>query len=102
VADSIIGQAPTNGNSTDPRAVRMVKYRQHRDAAGLMTSQMNPVVITAPDDVTHLVEVDPGAMAMAGMTLTGGAAAAAFADNLPDEYEAPDTDSDSGYEDEDL
>lgn len=102
VADSIVAQYPINGSSTDPRAVRMVKYRQHRDAtSGHMTSQMNPVIISEPDDVTHLVELDPGGMTMAGMALTPGAAVAAFPD-LPPEHEAPDTDSDSGNETDDL
>jgi hypothetical protein len=101
VADSILAQYPVNGNNTDPRTVRMVKYRSHRDTTGMMTTQMNPVIISQPDDVTHLVEVDPGAMTMVGMPLSGGAAAAVFSE-LPPEHEAPDTDSDSGHEDEDL
>ncbi len=79
----------------------MVKYRQHRDVTGTMTSQMNPVVITEPDDVTHLVELDLGGMTMAGMSLSSGAAVQAFPD-LPPENEPPDTDSDSGDEELDL
>lgn len=98
VADSIVSQVKTE---LGPRAVRMVKYRQHRDGSGHMTSQMNPVVISDPDDVTHLVRLDPGAMTMAGMSLSAGAAAQAFPD-LPDEHEAPDTDTDSGEESDDL
>lgn len=101
VADSIVAQYPINGNSTDPRALRIVKYRQHRDSTGIMTSQMNPAVITEPDSVTHLVELDLGEMTMAGMSLSAGAAVQAFGE-LPEENEAPDTDSDSGEEDEDL
>lgn len=98
VADSIVSQVETQ---TGARAVRMVKYRQHRDSTGHMTSQMNPVVITEPDDVTHLVRLDPGGMTMAGMALSASAAAQAFPD-LPNQNEAPDTDSDSGEETDDL
>lgn len=100
VADSIVAQYPVQGTS-GPRAVRMVKYRQHRDSTGMMTSQMNPVVVSEPDDVTHLIEIDAGAMTMVGMPLSAGAAVGAFPE-LPDEHEAPDTDSDSGDEDDDL
>jgi hypothetical protein len=100
VADSIVAQYPVNG-TTGPRAVRMVKYRQHRDASGTMTSQMNPVVISEPDDVTHLVRLDLGGMTMAGMPLSSEAAVHAFPD-LPEASEDPDTDSDSGEESDDL
>ena len=100
VTDSIVAQYPVNGTS-GPRAVRMVKYRQHRDPSGTMTSQMSPVVITEPDDVTHLVRLDLGGMTMAGMPLSSEAAIHAFPD-LPEASEAPDTDSDSGEESDDL
>lgn len=92
VADSIITQW---SDPTGQRSLRMVKYRAARGQV-----QMSPVVITAPDTVTHLVDLDLGAMTLAGMHLPPGAAAAAFTD-VPETYEAPDTDSDSG-EDDDL
>lgn len=93
VADTIISQwADTQ---TQQRHLRMVKYRAARGQV-----QMNPVVVTAPDSVTHLVDLDLGAMTLAGMQLPAGASAAAFTD-IPATHEAPDTDSDSG-EDDDL
>lgn len=93
VADSIVG---VSGTGADEREVRMIKYR-----AALGASQMPPRVLTAPDDVTHLVDLDLGAMTLAGMQLPLGSVAAAFKP-LPDTHEAPDTDSDSEQEDDDL
>ena len=93
VADTIVAVAP---DASGKRTIRMVKYR-----AALGQAQMNPVVVTAPDSVTHLVDLDPGAMTLAGMSLPAGAVAAAFPD-LPDAHEAPDTDTDSEMEDDDL
>lgn len=92
VADSIVGVEVDN--KTQKRSVRMVKYRAARNQ-----HQMNPVVVTAPDDVTHLVDLDLGEMTLAGMQLPIGAIAGAFA--LPDPTEEPDIDSDS-EEDGDL
>lgn len=92
VADSIV--AVEVDKNTRLRHIRMVKYR-----AALNQHQMSPVVVTAPDSVTHLVSLDLGAMSLAGMTLPVGAGAAAFAD-VPETHEAPDTES--GTEDDDL
>lgn len=72
----------------------MVKYREARGQV-----QMSPVVITAPDSVTHLVELDLGAMQLAGMHLPPGAAANAFT-AMPAPTQAPDTDSDEDEEDD--
>lgn len=91
VADSIVGVAVEN---TGSRSVRMVKYRAARGQV-----QMNPVVVTAPDNVTHLVGLDLGAMQLAGMHLPSGAAAQAFT-AMPAPTEEPDTESDE--EDDDL
>lgn len=99
VADSIF--AVEVDKTTKSRTIRMVKYRQHRDSAGVFTKQMDPVIVTAPDDVTHLVDLDPGAMTLEGMHLPPGAAAAAFTD-MPETYEEPDTDSDSELEDDEI
>lgn len=90
VADSIVS---VEGTGVEPRKIRMVKYRAARGQA-----QMNPVVVTAPDSVTHLVELDFGAMQLAGMQLPAGAAAQAFT-AMPEPSEAPDTESD---EEDDL
>lgn len=91
VADSIVS---VEGTGTDSRKIRMVKYRAARGQV-----QMNPVVVTAPDDVTHLVELDFGAMQLQGMALPAGAAAQAFT-VMPEQTQAPDTESDE--EDDDL
>lgn len=93
VADSIV---VVDGVGLDPRKVHMAKYR-----AALGQHQMKPCILTAPDDVTHLVELDTGAMAMAGMHLPPSAAAQAFT-VVPDAHEDPDIDSDDGEEDDDL
>lgn len=101
VADSIAAQSVgPNGN----RSIRMVKYREHRGTNGQMTAQMSPIMITKPDAVTHLVDLDVGEMAMSGMHLPQSVAAQAFRDEtaLPETIETPDTDSDSGLEDDDL
>lgn len=99
VADSIF--AVEVEKATQQRSVRMVKYRQHHNGTGKFTTQMTPVTITAPDDVTHLVSLDLGAMTLAGMHLPPGAGAAAFPD-LPDTFEEPDLNSESDGEDDDL
>lgn len=91
VADSIVA---VEEKPTGERHVRMVKYR-----AAPGQHQMSPVVITAPDPATHLVDLDPGAMTLAGLQLPPGYAATLFAD-APEANEAPDTTGDE--EDEDL
>ncbi len=96
VADTIVSVA---ADQHGQRAVRMVKYRQHRNAAGEFTTGMGSVVVTPPDNVTHLVGLDFGAMALAGMHIPASAGAAAFT-SLPAVHEAPDTESDE--EDDDL
>lgn len=90
VADSIVS---VEGTGSDSRKIRMVKYRAARGQA-----QMDPRVITAPDDATHLVDLDYGAMQLAGMRLPAGAAAQAFT-VMPDLTQAPDTESDEGEDD---
>ncbi len=92
VADSIVS---VEGTGLEERKVRMVKYR-----AGIGQKQMEPRVITAPDAATHLVDLDLGAMTLAGMHLPASAAPAMFP-AMPDTHEAPDTESNSG-EDDDL
>lgn len=72
----------------------MEKYRAARGQ-----KQMDPVVISAPDDVTHLVGLDVGAMTMAGLALPAGVAAQMF--TLPDPHEIADIESEDG-EDDDL
>lgn len=94
VADSIVTVWAPKG-PTGPRHMDMAKYR-----AALGQKQMPPAVLTAPDVVTHLVDLDLGEMTMAGMKLPAGAVAAAFT-VVPETHEAPDTDSD-GEEDDDL
>lgn len=91
VADSIVS---VEGTGSDQRKIRMVKYRAARGQ-----SQMDPVVVSAPDAVTHLVELDFGAMQLAGMHLPQSAGAQAFS-AMPAPSQAPDTDTDE--EDDDL
>lgn len=93
VADSIVAVWSPHG-PTGLRNVEMTKYRAARGQ-----DQMTPRVITAPDAVTHLVDLNLGAMTLEGMHLPPGSAAAAFTD-VPDPIAAPDTGSDE--EDDDL
>lgn len=92
VADSIVTVATDEKSGL--RHVRMAKYR-----AALGQTQMSPVVVTAPDSVTHLVDLHIGGMTHAGYQLPPSAVAAAFTD-LPDPHAAPDTDSDQDEEDD--
>lgn len=96
VGDSIVVVDPDLGKPNQPRTVRMAKYRAARGQ-----KQMDPVIVSEPDDVTHLVSLDPGAMTMAGMAMPAGLAAQMF--SLPDTHEDADTsdDTESG-EDDDL
>lgn len=77
-----------NTDDTGSRRVWMEKYRAARGQ-----HQMSPVIVTAPDPVTHLVDLDPGAMQLAGYPLPPGVGAFAFAEE-PEHYEDPDIDSD--------
>lgn len=61
VADSIVG---VSVNPDQSRKIRMVKYRA---APGQF--QMNPVIVSAPDSVTHLISLDPSAMTLAGLSV---------------------------------
>lgn len=81
VADSIVS---VEGTGSDPRKVRMVKYRAARGQ-----TQMSQVMVTEPDSVTHLVGLDLGAMTLEGMRLPNGAAFTA----MPEPTEEPDTES---------
>lgn len=93
VADSIIGIEVDE--TTKQRTVSMLKYR-----AAMGKTEMAPVIITAPDSVTHLMEADLGAMSMAGMALPATVAGSHF---FPATHEDPDTDTseeDEEYNDE--
>lgn len=72
---------------TPMRTVKMEKYRAARGQ-----TQMSPVIVTAPDDVTHLVSLDPNAMQLAGYPLPAGVGATAFTP-MPQAHQAPDTES---------
>ena len=94
VADSIVTVVPEGPQMI--RKVEMVKYR-----AGRGQVQMDPVLITAPDSVTHLVDLDVGEMNMKGMKLPASvAASAAFGAAAP--INAPEADSDSDEDEDDL
>lgn len=83
VADTIVS---VSGTGSEERHVRMVKYR-----AGRGQVQMNPVVLTAPDSVTHLVDLDLGAMTLSGYPAPKGIGQFT---PMPDTFDAADTDSD--------
>lgn len=92
VADTIVS---IEGTGLDPRKVSVVKYR-----AALGQSMMQPVIVTAPNATTHLVEIDTGEMTMQAMHLPASAVAAAFEDVPEPQQEADTTDGDD--EDDDL
>lgn len=91
VADSIVS---VEGTGLESRSLKMVKFR-----APIGQHMMNPVVVTAPDSVTHLVSLDPGEMTLRGWQLPPSVVASAFTE-VPETHEAPDTESDE--EDDDL
>jgi KaiC/GvpD/RAD55 family RecA-like ATPase len=93
VADSIMA---VEGTGSESRKIQMTKYR-----AEIGQRQMDPVIVTAPDPVTHLVDLDAGEMALAGMHLPSSVAAGQMFPELPDTHADPDTDKDS-EEDDDL
>jgi KaiC/GvpD/RAD55 family RecA-like ATPase len=94
VADSIVGVEVLQSGH---RKLQLVKYRAARGQ-----KQMEPVIIGEPDIQTHLVDLDPSAMTLAGLHLPTGFAASAFPD-LPDQVttDTDDTDSTDDYEDGD-
>lgn len=77
----------------DQRHIEMTKYR-----AGRGQQAMSPIIITQPDSVTHLVDVDAGAMTLAGLQLPPSVGGQMF-DAMPDTYEEPNTDSISEFDD---
>lgn len=95
-ADAIVLMWPANGPGT-PRHVDMEKYREARGQA-----QMTTRVVSEPDPVTRLVDLDAGEMTLAGYPLPVGLLANVFPD-VPDAEVAPDLDGDTEQEkDEDL
>lgn len=86
VADSVVAM---EGVRSDPRKITVLKYR-----AEIGQQQMAPVILTPPDPVTHLVDLDAGEMSLAGLSLPASAAGQMFP-ALPDTHSDPDTDSDS-------
>lgn len=82
--------------NTQQRTVQMAKYRAARGKA-----EMSPVIVTAPDSVTHLVSLDTGAMVLGGLPLPAGSAE--MFTEMPEGYEEPDvTDSNEDWEEDDL
>ena len=76
VADTIVS---VEGTGIEERKVQVVKYRAARGQV-----MMTPRVVTEPDTVTHLVDLDPGAMTLKGMPLPPSVIAATFPP-LPEE-----------------
>lgn len=85
--------------TVDDTGQRHVSVEKYREALG--TTKMSPRVVTAPDAVTHLVDVDTGAMTLTGYPIPPSLAAAAFATPMPTPISAPDIESDD-EEDDDL
>lgn len=79
--------------SKNDKGQHCVSMEKYRGAHGQI--EMNPVIITAPDTVTHLVAVDVGAMSMLGMKPPGGAP---LFEEVHDEHEAPEPDTETEYE----
>lgn len=93
-ADTMIAMVPEDPmTGTGPRKVSVEKYREARGQI-----KMTPVVVGAPDSVTHLMDLDPGGMNLAGLSLPVGSVAAF--QPLPEPTAEPDTESD--YEEDDL
>jgi len=99
VADTIVNVWKPGGDTGESRHVEMDKYREMRGHV-----QMAPVVITAPDPVTRLVDVDLGGMALAGYTLPVGSSASAgmFAPLPEDEPDTTPLSEDEIREEESL
>lgn len=76
-----------------PREVSVDKYR---DLPGTGITKKTPVIITAPDPMTHLVDVDIAEMGMKGLSIPQGVADR-FTDD-PEPVEAPDTGIDPEFE----
>jgi archaellum biogenesis ATPase FlaH len=92
-ADTIVGVMADA--KTQQRSVRMVKYRAARGQ-----HEMGPVMITAPDDVTHLVDLDLGAMSLAGMKLPAGIIGSEAFPELPEAQETPEAETAIDEEDD--
>lgn len=102
VTDTMVAVTLTDpADKTSARRVSIEKYR-----AGLNQEQMEPVIVTAPDSVTHLVDLDLGAMTLAGLKLPISALGTHAFPAMPDAHEAPETETetetDSDEEDDDL
>jgi len=91
VADSIVVVNPNP--KTKKRTVTVPKYRAARGQ-----TEMEPRIITAPDAVTHLVDLDPQEMTMEGMSLPSNLPAAMFSP-LPEQHDEADTETDSVEDD---
>lgn len=84
--------------TTGKRTVDVQKYRSTRGQ-----TQMDPVIVTAPDAVTHLVGLDLGEMALSGMKIPAAAMGAAAFTAMPALTAAPDIETyDDDEEEDDL
>lgn len=81
-ADSMVAVVPND------KGIRTVQIEKYREASG--QSMMAPVMVTAPDPVTHLVDVDVAEMNMAGMHVSPAVMAAMGFPPLPDSNDEPD------------
>lgn len=96
--DTMVGVTLEDGPARQ-RKIQMVKYRETG------TQAMSPVLVTPPDSVTHLVDLDLQAMGLAGIPIAPHVAAARAFAPLPASHTAPqaqDEDSDEIDQEDDL
>lgn len=91
-ADTIVS---VTSDKVGQRSIRMIKYRAARGQR-----EMAPLMITAPDDVTHLVALDLGAMSLAGMKLPAGMIGSEAFPDLPEVNEEPEAQDQIDEEDD--
>lgn len=87
-ADTIV--SVTVDPDTKKRTVGMVKYRAARGF-----EEMSPVIITKPDDATHMVSVDILEMNMKGLPVSPALTAALGFPPVPPNHEEPDIEDDN-------
>ncbi len=80
--DNVITVVPDDSGN---RVVRVEKYREYRGES----RQMSPVVLSVPDDTTHLVTLNLGAMNLAGFDIPKNVAGSVFAP-FPASNQSPD------------
>lgn len=94
VADSIVNIEWTD--PTDKNSSRKISMRKYREGTG--QTEMTPIIVTEPDNVTHLVSLDLNAMTLEGLPFPAGSGG--MFDPMPDPHESPDTSTDDSEDEE--